>query len=68
MANDWTESLSYLSGLLELDDALQGEDDPTEAVAILAMLGALDGDDGGLFRVEPVLAACWKLYHRVGIG
>lgn len=61
VATDWTESLSDLAGLLELDDALEGEDDPTEAVTILAMLGALSGDDERLFRVEPVLARSWKL-------
>ncbi|MBV9661407.1 MAG: hypothetical protein JO337_09640 [Acidimicrobiales bacterium] len=68
VASDWTESLSDLAGLLGLDEALEGEDDPAEAVAILAMLGALDGGDGGLFGVEPILGSCWKLHHRIGVG
>lgn len=47
-----------LAGLLGIDDELEGEDDPPEALAIMAMLSMLDEDEEGLVRAEPVLAAC----------
>jgi hypothetical protein len=59
----WREGLADLAGLLELDESLRGEDDPAEAVAILAVLGVLAETDEGIFGAEPVLSACWKL-HR----
>jgi len=37
------------------------EDDPAEAVAILALLAALEEDDDGIIGAEPVLAACARL-------
>jgi len=59
----WREGLADLAGLLELDESLRGEEDPAEAVAILALLGALAETDEGVFGAETVLSACWKL-HR----
>ena len=61
---DWSEPLDYLAGLLEMD-GIPGENDPAEAVAILALLGALDEDGDGSFQVEPVLASAWRLRRSV---
>jgi hypothetical protein len=61
MEGDRAQSLSYLAGLLELDEGLRGEDDPAEAVAILALLGVLDANTEGLFAPEAVLTRAWKL-------
>ncbi len=65
MEGDRAQSLSYLAGLLELDDGLRGEDDPAEAVAILALLGVLDAGTQGLFMPEPVMTRAWKLRASV---
>lgn len=59
----WRESLADLVALMALDDPLEGEDDLGEAVAILSLLGLLEGDENGAFGVEPVLSASWKLHH-----
>lgn len=59
--NQFREPLKDLADLLAIDEHLSGEDDPAEAVAILALLGVLDEDEDGLYGPEPVLAACSRL-------
>jgi hypothetical protein len=55
------EPLDYLADLLGEADDLRGEDNPAEAVAILALLGALAEAEPGRFGVEPRLTAAWRL-------
>ncbi len=55
------DTAADVADLLGIDDELHGEDDPAEAVAILALLGVLDEDEDGLVGAEPVLAACARL-------
>ena len=63
----WREGLADLAALLQIDEALRDEDDPAEAVAILALLGVLAESEDGTFGAEPVLSACWNL-HRPAFG
>ena len=59
---DFRDTLDHLAGLLAIDDDLAVENDPAEAVAILALLGMLSEDDDGRMAAEPVLAGCARLF------
>lgn len=65
--NGLTGSLGDLAYLMA-DEGIAGEDDPAEAVAILALLGVLAEEEQGSFAAEPVLARCWRLTRPAPIA
>lgn len=60
-ATGFRDTPTDLAELLGIDDELDGENDPAEAMAIMAMLSMLEEDEDGLVVAEPVLAACARL-------